>query len=166
MAKSEIIWQEILLQLEAAVVQGEHAQVQSSLESFPPRQVPREFASKLAELAWRVSLPLVALKILHPLVYPENEFLQKASDREKTFYCAALINLGATFEATQIAKSINSEIEPEVLLIQSFAFFKTWNYQPSIALLQKYLDHPKLSPYKKLLGKVNLAAAWICLFKH
>lgn len=165
MAKPEINWQEILLKLEAAVVRGENAEVQASFENIPPRSVPREFACKLAELAWRVSLPLAALKILHPLVYPENKFLQKANDKEKTFYCAALINLGATFEATQIANSIDSQVEPEVLLIQSFAYFKTWNYQPSVALLQKYLEHPNLSSYKKLLGKVNLAAAWICLFK-
>ncbi len=154
-------WNDLYKEVDDLVVRGEHGIVKSKLDKINPRSIPRSHAFLLAEIAWRASYPLFALKLLHPIVYPQNAFVKLATDKEKINYASALINLGAVDEALEIFDNINFEVEPEALLRRSFALFKKWEYKEAIPLLNKYIQHPQITPYKRVIGKVNLAAALV-----
>lgn len=148
-------------ELDELVVKGLHAEAKKILLDRGHHHIPREFASAFADIAWRISQPLLALKILHHIIFPKNNFNQPATDQEKIIYASALINLGATQEALEIFSSVQENSRPEVLLKKALAHFTTWNYKESIPLLEKYIACNDIPFYKQLIGKVNLAAALI-----
>ncbi|MGZ5279104.1 MAG: hypothetical protein ACXWC9_04135, partial [Pseudobdellovibrionaceae bacterium] len=140
MGKTPIDWPQIIAELEKQVVEGQHVQVKKSIHQINPKHIPRNFAGPLAELAWRISEPLLTLKILNKLIFPENELAFAPTDREKLIYATALANLGAVDEALQLFESINSQKEPEVFLRKSMAHFRVWNYKNPIPFLKEFLN--------------------------
>lgn len=154
-------WPELLQQLEKSVVEGQHGEVKKTIHKINPTHVPPRFAAPLAELAWRISEPLITLKLLNHIMFPENEFSEGPNDREKFIYATALGNLGAVNEALKIFDSIDSKKEPEVWLRKSLAQFRVWNYPAAIPLLENFLSQQNLPPYRHVIGQVNLAAALV-----
>lgn len=154
-------WDALLNDLEKLVIEGRHDLAKNLLQSFSPQQVPRKYAAAVAEIFWRVSEPLSALKILGKIISPENTLMADASSREKFIYATALGHLGAVNEATKIFNSIPSAEEPEVLLRKSFVYFRSWNYATTIPLLQNFVSQENIPPYRRLVGQVNLAAALV-----
>lgn len=161
MKLTKFIWDQFCDELNNKVVQGLHNDVKTALTDLNVKKIPREHAFTLAEIAWRVSEPLLTLKILHDLIFPENTFSQPATAKEKMTYASALANLGATTDALTMLNQIDHSQEPEVLLRKAIANFKSWNYAASVPLLKEFISHPDVSAYKRLIGKVNLAAALI-----
>ncbi len=161
-------WTEILSTLENLVQNGQHLQAKKNLDALNFQQIPRAHALALAELAWRMSHNVEALKILNPLIHPKNTFAKPASGLEKLTYGSVLVNLGAHDEALEIFESIDFRSHPEVLLRKAICHFKSWNYATSIPLLQLYVEQKSISPYKRLIGQVNLAAALVdqCQWKE
>lgn len=158
-------WPSFLSEIEKHVVEGQHENAKGIIQKLNFRKIPRAHAAGLAELAWRISQPLWTLKILDRILFPENELTKDATDREKLIYATALGNLGAVNEAIQIFDSINSQREPEVLLRKALAHFRQWDYPKAIPHLEQFLKTDGLAPYRKLIGKVNLAAALIADFR-
>lgn len=154
-------WPKFLSEIESQVIQGHHQDVKIALQKLNLKQIPRAFAAPIGEVAWRISEPLITLKILNRFVFPENSFELKPSDKEKFVYATALANLGAVDEAIDLFNSINDQSEPEVNLRKSMAYFRVWNYPAAIPLLKNFLQQQNVSPYRKLIGKVNLAAALV-----
>ena len=152
---------ELHLLLEKSVMEGQHHEVKKILNGIQVKSIPRSHSCQFSEIAWRISYPIYALKVLHPIIFPENSFREPASDKEKINYASALVNLGAIDEAIEIFDSIDSAKEPETLLRKSFAYFKKWNYQGAMPWLTEYANHKDLAPYKRVIGKVNMAAALI-----
>ncbi len=156
-----IEWTELHLFLEKSVIEGQHHEVKKILDGLVLKNIPRSHICQFSEIAWRISYPIYALKLLHPIVFPENSFSKPATDKEKINYASSLVNLGAIDEAIEIFDGINPLEEPETLLRKSFAYFKKWNYQGAMPWLLEYVNHKDLTPYKRLIGKVNMAAALI-----
>ncbi len=167
MGKKTFDWLKFHVELEKQVVESQHLAVKNSLHDLNFGQIPREHVAPLAELAWRISEPLLTLKLLNKIIFPENEFEQDATDREKFIYATALANLGAVDEALELFSAIRSENEPELGLRKALAHFRTWNYRAARPLLQEFVQQPGLPPYRHLIGQVNLAAALVtdCQFE-
>lgn len=154
-------WGQLQLQLDALIKQGKHEQARHELELKNPKSVPREFAVQFGELAFRCHLPLFTLKILHPFVHPENEFSITATDKEKMIYATAIFSLGAVNDAILILNTINPQQEPEAHFYKALAHVCDWNYAASIPHLKAYIQSEATPDYRKLVGKVNLAAGLI-----
>ena len=161
--QSVSILPETLSELEKLVVAGEHEHCRRQLNLLSRQEISREFAPRFAQIANRVHYPIFAMKLLYQYVFPENSFAQAASVQEKSVYAYALLNLGASKEALELLESIDASLDPEVYLQRAFAHFKDWNYTQSIPSLEKFISSANLPPYRRLVGQVNLAAAYISL---
>ncbi len=160
---SEPEWEEFCKTLDEWVVKGQHRAVKAELKRLNLRRIPRKWASILAEVAWRISSPLLTVKILHRFIHPSNSLAQAPTAREKMAYGSALANLGAIDEALQLLDEVDSGGEPEVLLRKSIVYFKTWNYEAARPLLLDYVNRAGVSEYRRLIGQVNLAACLVNL---
>lgn len=155
--------QDILIRLEELIVKGKHTECRKILASYNVRKIPRELAVRFGEFAFRINLPLQALKTLQHIIYPENTFAKPASDKEKLIYSTALFKLGAVREALEILDTINPSIEPEALFARSGAHFYNWDYAAGIPFLKEYINAKNIAPYRQLVGKLNLAAGYVSL---
>ncbi|MGE0762880.1 MAG: hypothetical protein AB7N80_06350 [Bdellovibrionales bacterium] len=156
-----INWQDLYEHLQKAVVEGRHALCRDALKKQNPQKIPREWASRFADLAVRTHLPLFALKALHALVFSDNTLNKPATNLEFMTYARSLYHLGAVADAIQILNKVDIKAEPEVLFLRACANIFDWNYPAAISDLKAYLAAPDIAPYRRLVGKVNLAAAYI-----
>lgn len=158
-------WLQRIDLIEKNIKAGKHKEAIKSLSELNRKKVPREFAATLAHFAFRVSTPLLALKILHPYIH--NEYLRQdpPSSQEKMAYATGLFALGAVREANQILQDINSQAEPEVLFHQGIAGVYEWDYETTVSKLRAFIKATNVSEYRKLVGKVNLLAAYIYLLR-
>ncbi len=140
---------------------GELEIVQKELEKLNLNSIPREHAATLATLARRVSLSNVAVSILYPLVRPKDRKQVQATEIEIAEYAAALTFIGASQEAYGLLRKVNSQKVPQALLYQAFALFAQWNYRLAIPAIKQYIETPTLSDYERLVGKLNLGAAFL-----
>lgn len=154
-------WADLCSKLEELVVNGNHEECRRILDSCSPKKIPQPWAVRVADLASRVNLPPYALKTLRQIIYPKSSFDSVASDKEKMIYATALFKLGAINDSIEILQKINPEKEPEALFYKANAGFYNWNYEDGIPLLQKYIESPQITPYRRLVAKVNLSAALI-----
>lgn len=154
-------WKELYSQVESMVVDGHHDDCRRLFEKVNRRRAPREWASRLAELAWRINEPLWSLQLLKRFVYPENRFAFPGTPHEKVIYATALSSLGATDEAARILAEVDVNVEPEALFHRASGMMYAWDYAAAIPLLRSFLKTSQLAPYRALVGRVNLAAALI-----
>jgi tetratricopeptide (TPR) repeat protein len=160
----EIQWSEIVSQLETMVIAGQHQKCRDILEHYNPRKIPRNYVLSISQIAWRTNSYLFALKALRHLIYPINPLTTVASPQEKIIYATSLASLGATGEAIQIlSKVVESNSEPSALFHLASTHMFNWNYQAAIPYLKKYILEEKTTPYQRLVGKINWAAALIHL---
>lgn len=124
-------------------------------------EIPRECLPGAAGLARRVGLPVVAIKMLNPIVRCAPRSAIKATDLERAEYGAALHAIGATWEADQVLRVVNPRVVPQALLYRAFGFFTQWNYQDAIPCLISYIESPGLDSYQRLVGQLNLVAAYV-----
>lgn len=130
------------------------------LEAFA-RQWKLEDVLHFSNICRRAGLPLISLKCLRPWIFLDSLVRHDAADAAKVMYAAALFNIGANKEASSFFHGISEEQFPEILLHESFGLFREWSYKKSIPLLRRYIQHPSLTDYQRLVGKVNLIAALI-----
>lgn len=131
------------------------------LKKITSKKVPRPHALTLASLARRANLLNLALRILNPIVRPTPKNPVTPTEAEKAEYASSLALLGLSEEALAILTEIDSNRIPESLLYQAFAMVSEWNYGPTIPLLLKYAASSKITEYQRIVGKVNLAAAYV-----
>jgi hypothetical protein len=151
----------VLAQIEELIRKGEFQEAEKLLRRARPSKIRRQDACAIANAARRVDLPLIAVRILNPIVRPEDQLQAPATDFEKIEYAECLRRLGIIHEAWQILQTVSPKDHPQVLLHQTFCLFNQWNYKDAIALLKDYSQDPRLPLYARLVGKVNLAAAFI-----
>lgn len=131
------------------------------LQAFKDKRLPRPIALQMAALARRAGLPELTIRLLNRIVRPGPRSQIRASDQEKAEYAAGLTRFGAVDEAMALLKSVDSRKVPEALLFQAHTLFNCWQYAPAIPLLQTYVHLRGLDDYERLVGKVNLAAAYV-----
>jgi hypothetical protein len=122
----------------------------------------RENAAWLAWIARRTGQSDLSLKILHRWVRPaERGRAVKPSGLEVLEYGAALVNSFATREARVLLGSLDSGEFPEALFFQALASISEWDHESAISWLTRYLAQYRVEPYRKLVGKVNLALSQV-----
>lgn len=150
---------QFITDIEGLIRGGKTRDARHKLSKIETEKIPRAAILPLAILARRSNLPHLALKLLHPVVRRSIE--PPATVAEKGEYAASLSFIGAGPEAYQLLEDLDPSNCPEILLYRSFALFSVWNYKASITYLEKYTTMPDLDPYKRLVGKLNLAAAMV-----
>jgi tetratricopeptide (TPR) repeat protein len=124
-------------------------------------KIPRENAVEFAKIARRLSQPSLSLQIMRPYIHPRIPIHPEATESERAVYAGALAKMGAASEALMMLEQIDASKYPEVYFHTSTVYFQRWDYAKAIPLLKKYVKHKALSDYEALVGKINLAAAFV-----
>ncbi len=157
---------EILDSIEQQIRQGQIRQAQQwILELVVGSEVQRSDRLRLANLSRRAGLVVYSLKLLNKIINSDQYDLLMASPLEIISYSAGLSLMGATAEAEKRLNAIDTNTYPEALLHTAFLHISNWQYQKSIPYLKKYSKHPNVSPYQKIVAKVNLLACYLFVQK-
>jgi hypothetical protein len=147
--------------IEALVRGASPAEARERLLRLVERKRDRADLAEIAWLAWRCDLPKVGIRVLGPLIRPDRKSPAVPTDREKAEYAACLIKIGAVNEGELLLRSVDPKLCPVALLYQVFALATRWEYEASIAPLEAYIASPGVSPYQKIVARVNLAQAFV-----
>lgn len=152
---------DLMTQLETLTKQGDTQQVSEIINRLVLKRIPRELAAQLAQICFRNSLYIQSLRILNPIVCPPTPISPKPQPTEIIAYATALVSLNMNREARNLLQQLDTTINPEALLIESFSYFGEWSYEKTIPLLKRFSTNPRVSLYRQIVGKVNLAAAYV-----
>lgn len=152
--------------IHALVIEGHTAEARTRLLRLAARPAARDHAAELARLACRAGLPGLGLRLLHPIVRPSARVRREASPVEKSEYALCLIKAGALEEGVALLDEVDPREAPEALMNRVSALVACWNYRDTIPLIERYLRTPRLSPYARLVARVNLAAALVYERRH
>ncbi len=152
---------EIMNHIEKLIAVGSNTLAAVEFQNLALHHIPR--TKKLSFASWaRVSgFPFLAIRLLRPLVRPADGDLETASIAENAVYAAALIKIGALYEAIDILEGLSPKEHPEVLLYRAHASIANWDYEAVIPLLNQYLGKSLLSPRERVIGQLNLLASFI-----
>lgn len=151
---------DLVTQLERLTKQGDSRKVLEIIDNLVLKKIPRNLAAPLAQICFRNSLYLQSIKILNPIVCSTIQISPSPHPNEIIAYSSALVSLNMNREAQNLLKQIDTDAYPEALLIRAFSYFGEWNYEKPIPLLKKFCTNPRVSSYRQIVGKVNLAAAY------
>lgn len=114
----------------------------------------------LAQICRRAGLISLGLKVLNPLIEETNRAKGLPTDRLWSEYAVLLQRKGLLQQSAQFLAKVNPDRAPESLLYTAFWHSSTWNYKAAVAPLQDFIRRTE-DPYRRLVGKVNLAAAYV-----
>ena len=149
---------------EDLIRKGHNKAVVEEILALGKSKIPRKFLAKAASLLWRANAPVAALKLLNKTIYPENPHTGKATVQELIEYSQALNQIGAFKESKRILSNINEGSDPSLYIVKASTKMAQWNYQDAIDDLEKYIKHEKTTPYQKMVGQINLGAAYLGIF--
>lgn len=152
---------DLLKQLSKQLAEGKTAEIAKVLRRINLKTVKRSEAFPIASIARRIDEPMIALRILNPLVRPTQGRPVRANEDEKSVYAGALIKIGGINEAIDILSSMDSIQVPMSALFLAHAYMAQWNYKDCIPILKNYLGNQSLDLERRLVGLVNLAASLI-----
>ena len=135
-------------------------------ETLKREKIPRESLANVCELLRRVGDSAKGVWLLHPLVRGSRKTPPDATSAELVEYAGCLANIGARDEARSILRNIDSHLYPQTDLFTAFTYFSEWNYEEAIPALLRYCDHPKIQNYQRLIGQINLLAAFVQTGKY
>jgi hypothetical protein len=131
------------------------------LRQVNTRQVPDNQRLSLAKLTRRTSMPVLGLRLLAPMLKTSiARFDFRAVESEVAEYAILLQRVGVRDESRKILEHLDARIVPEVNLYLGFECVARWNYNGSIPHLEEYV-RSQTDPYAQLIGKVNMAAAFV-----
>lgn len=152
---------EALLAIEDSIRQGRGSEAQRRIQTLARKKTERGDVVVLAELARRAGIPVLGLRLLNPFVRSDRKRMVRCTAEESLQYAACLTRVGAVMEATTILKALDGEAHPSVFLYLGFAFLSEWNYEEAIPLFLKYIRHPRVNAYSRMVGKINLAESYV-----
>ncbi len=112
-----------------------------------------------AQIARRLGAPELIILWLSAVVRSEKILAVPATPNEKAIYGLALLRLGAFREAEQILSEVDPEDDPQVYFYRASLNINQWNYRKAIPDLKRYIKHPDVIAYSRLVGRLNLCAA-------
>lgn len=149
-------------EISALIQSGKGHAARDAIRSiFRKQKPPRRYLADLAQLCWRSNLADLGLRVLHPIVYPNERAYTEATPKEISEYAVCLIKEGGNDEGLFLLKDIKPNLYPPSLLYSAFGHIARWDYAGSIPLLNQYIAEPSLTPYQRLVADVNLVAAYI-----
>lgn len=140
---------------------GQASKVRSLCHQLNHKKIPRSFIVDYAQIARRVGAPELIVLWLGSIVRSEKILAVPATEKEKAIYGLGLLRLGAFREAEQILSEINPESDPNVYFYRASLNINQWNYSKAVPDLKRYIRHPNVLPYSRLVGRLNLCAALI-----
>ncbi len=152
--------------IESLIRQGRGRYAREKLKLLCEKKISRKHLLRVSSQARRVGLPLLALRLLRPIIRPDRGIREQPTDSELAEFAANLSRIGALDEALSVLEGLDEERNPEVLIYKVFALVPQWQYGRTIPLLEKYLKSHKVPPYEKLIAKANLAAAFVVEKRH
>jgi len=151
---------ELRQKCESWLREGKGSSVVHALSSLNVRQIPRSDRRPLAILARRANLVSLGLRILSPVVHAErNSYRPDVREEEWAEYGILLCQIGSRQEGLKILNKIRAVEFPDALLYRAFCHFNQWEYREALPLLEEYCRHPKLTPYQRAIGAINLVLA-------
>ncbi len=144
---------------------GQASKVRSLCRQLNHKKIARELLIEYAQVARRVGASDLIILWLRPIVRSEKILSQAPTESEKALYALGLLRLGAFREARQILSEIDPEKDPQMYFYRASLHINQWSYGKAIPDLKKYIKHPKVSSYSKLVGQLNLSAALVSTFK-
>jgi tetratricopeptide (TPR) repeat protein len=150
---------EELQQIDGLIKQGKRPQALALIETARKSKPSTAHALELARLAHRNSAYMLSLRILYPQIESDREGQTQASPDVLAAYANSLINIGALEEAKTCTAKVR--LHDDTLFVRALIDFAQWNYADAIPKLLDFLKSKKIAPYRRLVGKVNLASAYI-----
>lgn len=151
---------------EVALRQADHPTARTLVSLLATSDLRRTDRARVAYLASRCELPLIALKLLRPFVRPTPRAPETPTPEEIIEYAFALMTLGAVREATALLKPNNTN--PKSFLYAAYCSIRQWDYAAAIDSLKKYIAlvenksaRDSASPYEMRVARVNLCAAFV-----
>lgn len=142
---------------EADLRAGRISHAAARLRTVKTTEIPREHRMAIANLCRRAQMDYQALKVLAPVVRPDRAISAAPTAEEQAEYAASLLKIGAVHEALAILENVQDV--PSAMLFKSFCHFRRWEHGMAIPLLTAFIAKAP-SDYMKLVGQVNLAAAY------
>lgn len=152
--------------IEAWVRVGDIANARRKLQSLEIADVPKNHYSQFANLARRVRLNALALKLLFPIVYDKSTSKIKADDCTVAEYAACLTDAGVFNEALDLLESLEGASVPVAHFYKALALRKMWDYEQSILQLEKFLSFPNISFCQHLIAEIHLISSLISVKKY
>lgn len=150
---------EVLAKLDSLTKQGQRLLVLKELSRLIKSGLTSSIRPQLARIANRNHSYVLALRILHPLIREDREKMAEAGSEALNIYATSLMWIGALEESQECLHRIKGSTD--ALLTEAFVYFAQWDYIKSIPPLLKYINSSQTSPYQKLVGRINLLAAYI-----
>lgn len=151
----------VISEIDNLIKNGNLFKARQIINNVDLKKIARDEAVTWASLSRRCRNFTTALRILKPYIFPSYADAKKATDEEIIEYASSLRGMGAYHAALDLLNTLDSELLPTTYLHKSFCLFAQWNYSESLPFLQKYIEHPNISDYERIVGKVNLASALI-----
>jgi hypothetical protein len=145
---------EIFTACEDMIRQGRINLAREALERLNSARIPNELRLKFANLCRRIGLNAQGLKII------AGRLEHSPSEAERAEYATLLQRIGCIDQSWRILQSISAEKLPVVNLYLAFNLFNRWEYAGAVPFLEKFIQSAS-TPYDRLLGEVNLAAAFV-----
>lgn len=134
----------------------------AELRKLTHTKIPAPMVASFADLTRRTGLFHLGLKWLNSRVRPAVANAIPPTTEEKVAYAALLIKVGCLGEAREILDTI-PDGNPEASLYKAFINIHQWEYAKAIPLLNRYISSRGLQPYHRMIGRMNLASAYVAL---
>lgn len=130
------------------------------LRDRSPPLPPREVARCLR----RVGLLEHALVFLHPRLFDERgRFLEEANLEEGLEYATSLARLGGGRAALALLAHPRFDAFEDTHFSRAAAHMTEGDYEHAVGELQHFVDSPRVAPYARLVGLLNLSHVLILL---
>jgi tetratricopeptide (TPR) repeat protein len=156
---SESSFQDRLQQIDSLIKQGKRLHALTLIEEARKDKPSARWALELARLAHRNSAYMLSLRILYPEIENDRDGRSSASPDVLSAYANSLLNIGALEEAKACIAKVRDH--DEAIFVRALIDFAQWNYRAAIPKLIDYTKSQRISPYRRLVGQVNLASAYI-----
>jgi len=150
--------QELIEHCEGLLRAGQLSEAAAKIKTAGSASIPRHLRMQVANICRRAQQDGMALRILSPVVRSDQPAVMQPKPEEIAEYAASLQKIGAINEAINLLENLDRTQVPSADLYLAFCLFRQWDYEAAIPHLQNYVK-AETDGYKKLVGKVNLAAA-------
>lgn len=158
-------YQRWLKQCHEGIQSGKAHKVKKQFQKIKVKSIPRVYRQPMAEMARRLNLIELGLKIMNPLIHSDKELLQPAGAEEQITYSALLIRIGALKEALQRLQSVPVDENPRAYLFLAHVYAGQWQYSLAWPYLELYQEKAHLDEYQKTLNQLNMASCLVSLSK-
>lgn len=146
---------ETLIDLDNLVKEGKIDLASQALKEAPLPEIPRSEWPLFANLAWRVGLGELGIRLISPLIREKN-LRDAPTEREVAEYANCLTAIGCSNEGLKLLSSTSENTWS--LQARAFAHISQWNYAEALKALEAACKNNDVPPYTQLVNNVNIAA--------